>query len=297
MSTIPDSIVRLQALRKLNVSNNQLESVSPELAKVETLEEVDLSNNNLEEVPEALVQRTQLLLNMGGNRMKHQARNHAYKNAFEDEETASLPKQDEPDLSLTSKADLEGRTVQSKKTVTVKLKHQKESPSTATNPAKTVKKKAKTLDCSGVFTKDVSFSGMRAVESNYVLLFSNLDFKLGCAFSADKEHVTWHLSNTAALSNMQQPMRKNDKVMLVTSGGEKKIYTFKRTPKNPHNSAQTITNLIGLSMSDLKWLQANRIAQIRLLNMVTAKMYPYRIPAKHQDEIQQIAACFLQELE
>lgn len=295
LSTIPDAIGHLQALSKLNVSNNQLESVSTELAKIETLEEVDLSNNNLEEVPEALVQRTQLLLNMGGNRMKYQSRNHAYKNDLEEESTSKFSENE--DFALTSSNDLEGPTVKSTKTVTVKLKNSKETEGTTSNQTKKAKKKDKALDCSGIFTKDVSFSGMRALESAYVLLFSNLDFKLGCSFAGDKDHVTWHLTNIAALSSMQQPMRKNDKVMLVTSGGEKKIFTFQRTPKNPNNSPQTITNLIGLSKSDLRWMGANKIAQIRLLNMVTAKMYPYRIPAKHQDKIQQIAACFLQELE
>jgi internalin A len=60
ITDIPDEIVRIKRLAKLNLENNSLINISDELASLERLKYLNLRNNDLKQLPEKIANMSQL---------------------------------------------------------------------------------------------------------------------------------------------------------------------------------------------------------------------------------------------
>jgi len=296
LTEIPDNIEQLKQLKYLDVSNNSIEKITERLANMDSLVGVNLYNNPIEKAPEVLVQRSQLTLNMGGNRMRYQQGSNSYRNELP---AVSEQKRAKKQANLEPATTTDYNLIKTKKTT-----NQPSTPLSTNQENKTVDNqrenavsKNKSLDCTAVFTKNYKAAKNHILESNYILFFKKNDVFSGGYFTADKQTVLLHIDYTAATEQYHEPLDAQDKIMFLNVKGEKRLFSFHQSAtQNVTVGAYESSNRLVLSNEDLQWLSKDRVHKIRIVNIAKNKMYPYNIVPERQQQIQQTAGCLLQEL-
>lgn len=76
---VPSDIKKLKELKVLNLSNNKIKNID-NITEQYKLRLLNINQNDIDSIPEALVKRTELVINFGGHKMKKQSFNNAYRN-------------------------------------------------------------------------------------------------------------------------------------------------------------------------------------------------------------------------
>ena len=152
--------------------------------------------------------------------------------------------------------------------------------------------------CEDVFTKNITHGDMHSLSTQTNILVSRVNFDYSIKFENSEEGITAVVTTTGHDYTLIKPLEKDDKLMFIAADGTKRPYNFiYDSEKTKVQNRAAYVNTVQLDMDALEWLSKNNIRQIRMVNMVEMKMYPYSLDDARHDQMQRTIKCFLQELD
>ena len=80
--------------------------------------------------------------------------------------------------------------------------------------------------CTDKFVKNISSGGIHVIETNFVTFIYRTEFNYAFKLINSSEGITAEFVLSGYSENDINPMNMDDKIMFVTSGGEKKLFDF-----------------------------------------------------------------------
>jgi len=152
--------------------------------------------------------------------------------------------------------------------------------------------------CKGVFVKNLQDERLHSLETINNTIITRVDFDYSIRFQNSEEGITDVVTTTGIAFSLIRPLEKDDKLMFISADGTKRPYDFiYDSEKTKVNNRAAYINTVQLDLDAIEWLANNDIRQIRMVNMVEKKMYPYSLDAQRKQELMRTLRCFLQELD
>lgn len=152
--------------------------------------------------------------------------------------------------------------------------------------------------CANIFVKNLEDDKLHSLETINNTIVTRLDFDYSIRFQNSEEGVTAVVTTTGIAYSSIRPLEKDDGLMFISDEGIKRNYKFiYDSEKTKINNRSAYVNTVQLDLNALEWMANNDIRQIRMVNMVEKKMYPYSLDAQRREELMRTIRCFLKELD
>lgn len=289
IGTVPAEIQKLQRLIHLDLSYNNLYDLDTAITRIPTLQRLNLYQNSLDTIPEALLTRTTLMLNVGGNRMRSQRDQTLVQNKKQRTNDSKKGRTKGASTLRYKSSSKKSRILNDQSAVSIN-----DSLSSRPNPyglfTGAVGQNAyKGLDCHGVFQTKKRTKSFVALLTHSITLSEHLDNRWDIRFFSNKKTTFAIISYTDATLQL----KKDQKIVFATKTGERYegVLTKNGQPKQQKNGMVYITS-IQLDKEALNWLSVNMISYLIYCDAQGAPKVTISMDGKTRDKLTTYLSCF-----
>jgi len=152
--------------------------------------------------------------------------------------------------------------------------------------------------CEDAFSQNNQKNNYSLLTTKACDLSSDKGIHISVQFNKSNEGISATVAIVGDSLILMRPIKGNDKLMFISSTGERKAYEFINENKYTitHNQLPKYSNVAKLDLKTINWLSENIILQIRFVNFQEMKMYPYFLNEEQQKELKNISNCFFKAL-